>query len=320
MGVVWTDYDNDGWPDLLVTNDMSPNYLFHNKHDGTFEDLGVSSAVAVGEQGQYLGNMAADFGDFSHDGTFGVLITRYAHQPLSLYHYDPAVGFVDDTYLAGLAHVDRNITRWGCGFADFDNDGWNDFLVADGNFTPLIDSIPTDPRYLEPLLLFRANGSGKFSDASDSSGLNEGALQSRRGTAFGDVDNDGNVDVVIYNVSAPPSLFRNVTKSPNHRVLFRLIGTKSNKAAIGAHVTVSTVSPSGSINRIDEVRAGGSYLSSNDQRLHFGLGSSGVMTRVQVRWPSGAVEELKDLPADAIYTIVEGQGIKETVKLPAPPK
>ena len=320
MGVVWADYDNDVWPDLFVTNDMNPNYVFHNKRDGTFEDLGVSSAVAVGEQGQYLGNMAADFGDISHDGTLGVLITRYAHQPLSLYHYDPSVGFVDDTYLAGLAHVDRNITRWGCGFADFDNDGWNDFLVADGNFTPLIDAIATDPRYVEPLLLFRSNGNGKYSDVSESSGLNDGPMQSRRGTAFGDVDNDGNIDVVTYNVGVPPSLFLNVTKSPNHRVLFRLIGTKSNKAGIGARVTVSTASPSGTIKRIDEVRAGGSYLSSNDRRIHFGLADATVMTRVQVRWPSGEVEELKDVPADAIYTILEGQGIKETIRLPAPAK
>ena len=320
MGVVWTDYDDDGWPDLFVANDMSANYIFHNKRSGSFDDLGVSAVVALGERGETQGNMAADFGDIAHDGTLGMLITRYAHQPLSLYHYNSSEGFVDDTYVSGLEHVDRNMTRWGGGFADFDNDGWNDILVANGNFTPLIDVIPTDPRYVEPILLLHNRGSAKFEDVSETSGLNQPPLQSRRGTAFGDIDNDGNIDVVTWNADAPPSLFLNVTKNPNHRVLFRLIGTKSNKAAIGARVTVMTASVSGPINRMDEVRAGGSYLSTNDRGLHFGLGAATVMTRVQVRWPSGAIEELRDVPADAIYTIVEGQGIKESVKFPAPPK
>jgi len=145
-------------------------------------------------------------------------------------------------------------------------------------------------------------------------------LRSRRGTAFGDVNNDGNVDVVTYNAGAPPSLFLNVTESTDHRVEFRLVGTKGNKAAIGARVTVSTDSGSGLVQSIDEVRGGGSYLSSNDQRLHFGLGTAIVMKRVQILWQGGRVEELKDLPADAIYTVVEGQGIKSTIKLSPPSK
>ena len=317
MGVVWADYDNDGWPDLFVTNDMGPNFLYRNKHDGTFEDMGLITTVAVGEQGDYLGNMAGDFGDLTHNGVLGLVITRYAHQPVSLYQNDLAQGaFSDDTYASGLGSADRDMTRWGVGFADFDNDGWNDILIANGNFTPLIDSLPTDPRYLEPVQLFRSNGNGTYSDFSDASGLNQGPMQSRRGAAFGDINNDGSIDVVIYNVGAPPSIFLNETKNANHRVLFRLVGTRSNKAAIGARVIVTTSSPTGAIDRIDEVRGGGSYLSSNDQRLHFGLGSALVMTHVQVRWPSGLVEDLKDVPADAIYTIVEGQGIKETLKLP----
>jgi enediyne biosynthesis protein E4 len=224
---------------------------------------------------------------------------------------------VDDTYLSGLGRVDRNMTRWGGGFADLDNDGWNDILVANGNFTPLIDVIPTDPRYVEPILLMRNKGNAKFADVSEASGLNNLPLQSRRGTAFGDIDNDGNIDVVTYNVGGPPSLFLNVTKTSNHRALFRLVGTKSNKAAIGARVTVTTTSAAGPVNRMDEVRAGGSYLSSNDQRLHFGLGEATMITSVHIRWPSGETEELKNVAADAIYTIVEGQGIKDAVKLPA---
>jgi enediyne biosynthesis protein E4 len=319
MGVLWADYDNDGWPDLFVTNDMGPNFLYRSLHNGTFEDLGASCTINVGETGEFLGNMAGDFGDTLHNGTLGVLITRYAGQPISIYQNELAKGFTDDTYISGLGAVDRNLVRWGGGFADFDNDGWNDILVANGNFTPLIDSLPTDPRFREPMQVFRSNGNGTYTELSSSSGLNqEGPLQSHRGTAFGDVNNDGNVDVVVYNVGAQPTLYLNETKDSNHRVLFQLVGTKSNKAAIGARVTVTISSPSGATNRIDEVRGGGSYLSSNDQRLHFGLGNALVMKQVQIRWPSGLVEQLKDVSADAIYTIIEGQGIKHTVKL-APP-
>ena len=316
MGVVWGDYDNDGWPDLIVTNDMGPNYLFHNKHDGTFEDTGLWSGTAVDEQGKSLSNMAADFGDVYHDGNLDLLITRYSHQPMSLYRNQKTEGFTDVTRASHLSRGSDAFVRWGSGFADFDNDGWPDILVANVNFSQLTDSLTHEPRYREPLQVFHHNGDGTYNDVSDRSGLNDGPMQSRRGTAFGDIDNDGNVDVVVYNAGAPPSVYLNETRNANHRVLFRLVGTKSNKAAIGARVTVTT----SSMEQMDEVRGGGGYLSSNDQRLHFGLGSEKVMKRVQILWPSGLKEEMKDLAADAIYTVVEGQGIKGTVKLSEPGK
>jgi len=316
MGVVWGDYDNDGWPDLFVTNDMGPNYLFHNKHDGTFEELGLLSGVAVDEQGESLGNMAADFGDVYHDGNLDLLVVRYMHQPISLYRNRNEQGFTDARWASHLSPSPDSFVHWGAGFADFDNDGWVDIFVANGNFTPLIDSLPHDPHYREPLQVFHHNGDGTYTDISDRSGVNDGPMLSRRGTAFGDIDNDGNIDVVVYNTDGPPSIFLNETRNSNHRVLFRLVGTKSNKAAIGARVTVST----SSMEQMDEVRGGGSYLSSSDLRLHFGLGSESTMKRVQILWPSGLKEEIKDLPADAIYTLVEGQGVKGTVPLPPPGK
>jgi hypothetical protein len=316
MGVVWGDYDNDGWPDLLVANDMGPNYLFHNKHDGTFEDLALWSGTAVDEQGRSLSNMAADFGDVYHDGNLALLITRYMHQPMSLYRNQKSQGFTNVTLASRLDSGSESFVRWGSGFADFDNDGWPDIFVANGNFSSLTEALPHEPRFREPLQVFHHNGDGTFSNASDASGLNDGPLQSRRGTAFGDIDNDGNIDVVVYNVGAPPSVYLNETRNSNHRVLFRLVGTRSNKAAIGARVIVTT----SSMEQVDEVRGGGSYLSSNDQRLHFGLGSERLMKSVQILWPSGAKEEIKDLAADALYTLVEGQGVKEAVKLPAPGK
>lgn len=315
MGVVWGDSDNDGWPDLYVTNDMGPNYFFHNKHDGTFEDIGLLSGTAVDEQGKSLSNMAADFGDVYHDGNLDLLVTRYMHQPISLYRNQGPQGYFDVTLASHLGHASDALVRWGSGFEDFDNDGWQDIFVANGNFSPLTDVLPHEPRYREPLELFHDNGDGTYTNIADQAGLNDGPLQSRRGTAFGDIDNDGNVDVVVYNAGAPPSVYLNQTRNSNHRVLFRLIGTKSNKAAIGARVKVTTAS----MEQIDEVRGGGSYLSSNDQRLHFGLGSEKLMKRIQILWPSGLKEEIKDIPADAIYTLVEGQGIKGTIQLPPLP-
>jgi len=301
---------------LFVTNDMGPNYLFHNRHNGTFEDVGLWSGTAVDEQGKSLSNMAADFGDIYHDGNLALLVTRYMHQPISLYRNQRSQGFIDVTGPSHLGRCPDAFVRWGSGFADFDNDGLPDIFVANGNFSPLTDSLPHEPRYREPLQVFHDNGDGSFSDVSDQSGLNGGPLLSRRGTAFGDIDNDGSIDVVVYNAGAPPSVYLNQTRNGNHRVLFRLVGTKSNNAAIGARVTVATAS----MEQMDEVRGGGSYLSSNDQRLHFGLGSEQLIKRVTILWPSGLKEELKDVPADAIYTVVEGQGIKGSIKLPSPSK
>jgi hypothetical protein len=316
MGVVWGDYDNDGWPDLFVANDMGPNFLFHNQHDGTFEDVGLFTGVALNSEGRAMGNMAGDFADFDRDGKLDLVITRYGYQPLSLLRNEGTQGFKDVTWDAQIGHSYYAPVRWGTGFVDFDNDGWPDIFVANGNVGPILDSLPDELRYREPVQLFRNKGDGTFEEVADSTGLNDGPLQSRRGAAFGDINNDGNVDIVTYNSGGPPSLFINETRNSNHRVLFRLIGTKSNKAAIGARVVVYT----SKMAQIDEVRGGGSYLSSNDQRLHFGLGADATMKKVEIDWPSGLKQELQNVPGDAIYTIVEGKGIEGTVKLPPPEK
>lgn len=316
MGVVWADYDGDGWPDLFVTNDVGPNFLYHNNRNGTFTDVGLVSGTALSPEGRGMGNMAADFGDFDRDGRLGIVITRYGFQPASLLHNDGEAGFSDVTWNSGVGQTPTAPVRWGTGFADFSNDGWLDILMANGNVSTAVEALPHDMPYREPIQLFRNKGDHTFEEIGDAARLNDGTLQSRRGTAFGDVNNDGNVDVVVYNVGAPPSLFLNQTRNGNHRVLLRLVGTKSNRAAIGARVTIYTPKMA----QIDEVRGGGSYLSSNDQRLHFGLGAADTIQTIEIWWPSGAKEELKSVAADAIYTITEGKGITGTIKLPAPEK
>jgi len=313
MGVVWADYDNDGWPDLYVTNDSGWNFLYHNNHDGTFAEVGILAGVGLGPHGQLNGNMAADFADIDRDGLLDIIVTRFGNQPASLY-WNRGDHFVDIAVPAKIAALTTQPVKWGNGFGDFDNDGWPDIVIANGNFTTLMDTVPGEARYAEPLQLFRNLGNRTFEEMADAAGLNDGPLQSRRGTAFGDINNDGNLDMVVFNVGGPPSLFLNETQNGNHRAVFRLVGTKSNSLAIGARMRITTPTMA----QIDEVRGGGSYNSSNDTRLHFGLGTDSVMRLVEVEWPSGLKQQFADIPADALYEIKENQSLRKILSFPPP--
>lgn len=313
MGVVWGDYDNDGWPDLFVTNDGGPNLLYRNLGNGKFEEDGVGTGAAFGANGEIFGNMAGDFGDFNRDGRLDLVTTRYSGQPISLYRNDRRV-FTDVAAEVGLARETVAPVKWGTAFGDFDNDGWPDLLIANGNFSSLMDQLQGDVKFREPMQLFRNHQGRRFEDVADQAGLNAGSLESRRGIAIGDVNNDGNLDFVAFNVDGPPSLFINESHNGNHRVLFRLIGSRSNRMAIGARVTVVA----GGMTQIDEVRGGGGYNSSNDTRLHFGMGKAAILSRVEVRWPSGLHQEFQNVPADAIYDIIEGRAIRRITALPPP--
>jgi len=308
MGVVWGDYDNDGWPDLYVTNDAGPNYLYHNEHDGTFKEVGILSGSALGPHGETFGNMAADFGDFDRDGKLDLFVTRYGNQSASLL-WNNGKDFTDVSMKAKIASATYAPIKWGTGFGDYDNDGWPDIFIANGSFSSLMDNLQNEAKYREPIQLFRNLGDRTFEEVADGSGLNDGPLQSRRGTAFGDINNDGNLDVVVFNANGPPSLFINQTHNSNHRVLFRLVGRKSNRAGIGARVTVS----SPTMTQMDEVRGGGSYNSTNDTRLHFGLGRDATISKIEIQWPSGLRQEFRDVPADAVYEIEEGHEIRKTL-------
>ena len=314
LGVVWGDYDNDGWPDLYVANDAGPNFLYHNKHDGTFEEVGLLNGVALSVDGQELGSMGIDFGDYSHDGRLSIYVTNFIDQPNNLYRNLGVQGFTDVGWASRTGQPSYPYVKWGTGFADFSNDGWLDIFVANGHVYPQVDAIPGGLKYREPMQLFRNLRDGTFEDVSATSGLAQVPLACRRGAAFGDINNDGNVDTAILNVGEPPTLLINRTRNANHRVLFKLIGTKSNRAAIGARVTILAAG----VRQFSEVRAGGSYLSQNDLRQHFGLGTATKIDSVEIRWPTGKVEMLENIAADLIYTIVEGEGIRDTKSLPPP--
>src|SRR5581483_6149897 len=268
LGAIWGDYDNDGWPDLYVANDAGPNYLYRNRHDGTFEENGMLSGVAVSGEGLQQGSMGVDWGDYLNDGRMAMFVTNFTEQPDTLYRNQGPQGFSDVSWAAKLAQPTYPMVGWGTAFFDMDNDGWLDIFVANGHVYPQVDSVPGGAHYRQRLQLFRNLRDGTFQDVSQT--LATLSLASRRGAAFGDIDNDGNVDVVLINVGETPSLLLNRCQNSNHRVLFRLIGSQSNRAAIGARVTVST----GKLKQFSEVRAGGSYISQNDPRLHFGLGAA----------------------------------------------
>ena len=316
LGAIWADYDNDGWPDLFLANDAGPNFLYHNRHDGTFDEVGMLAGVALSDDGQELGSMGVDFGDYDHDGRLDLFVTNYTDQVNNLYRNLGGGAFSEMTWPAKLGQPSFRYVKWGTGFVDFDNDGWVDVFVNNGHVYPQVDAIPGSPGYKEPMQMFRNNHDGTFEDISKASGVFEMPAESRRGAAFGDVYNDGNMDILVLNIAQRPSLLINKNRNSNHRAAFHLIGTKSNRAAIGARVTIRAAGTM----QFNEVRGGGSYLSQNDLRLHFGLGTADKMESVEVSWPSGQTDVLRDISADFIYTIREGHGITAGVPLPSPPK
>ena len=251
--------------------------------------------------------MGVDFGDYAHDGLLDVLVTNFAEQSTAVYHNRGHGEFDDVRETAMIAKDTYPLVGWGAGFFDMDNDGWLDLFEVNGHVYPQMDNVKGSAPYAQPMLLYRNDRNGKFTNVSAAAGIAAMPLKSRRGVAFGDIANSGNIDMVVLNVGEAPSLLMNTASNSNHRVLFKLVGTKSNRAAIGARVTVRAEG----ITQFSEVRGGGSYLSQNDLRLHFGLGSASTMDSVQVRWPNGTIEQFKNLAADKIYTLVESQGIKK---------
>lgn len=307
MQGIWSGFENDGWPDLYVTNDRGGNYFYHNKRDGTFEETGVISGTSFNRAAGEMGSMGVAAADFLHNGTLGIFVTNFQQESDVLFRNLGDLGFEDISTPSGIRQATFPYVGWGTGFVDFTNSGWDDLLVANGHIYPQIDEGHQGYTYLQPLLLFHNNRDGTFRDVARLTSLDKLPLESRRGVAFGDINNDGRPDVLILNIGEPPTLLLNCSRNESHAVLLSLIGTKSNRSAIGARVTVTA----GDLKQMKEVRSGESYLSQNDLRQHFGLGSHTTIDSLDINWPSGAKQSLHGIAADFIYTIEEGTGVRK---------
>lgn len=294
-----SDFDNDGWPDLFVACDQTPSLLYMNQHDGTFSEEALLRGAALDENGKALSGMGATAADYLHSGALSIFRTNFSDERETLYRNRGEGQFDDVTLSSGMAHNTRFV-GWGCGFFDFDNDGWDDLLLVNGHVFPEVDRKQTDVRYRDRRILYR-NDQGHFKDISEAAGSAIVERHSSRGLAIGDIDNDGTVEVLINNQSERPTLMAQKTPAPGHWVELQLKGTQSNRSAIGARVALTA----GGFTQTQEVRSGGSYISQSDLRLHFGLGKATRIDSVVIRWPNGREDKRKSLPADRIVIITE---------------
>ncbi len=297
------DFDGDGWPDIYVACDTTPSLLFRNNHDGTFTERGLESGVALNEDGREQGGMGLGIGDFDTDGHLDIFKTHFSSDTHVLYKKNGKCSFRDVTTPAGL-RVETRFVGWGAAIQDFDNDGLPDLFFTTGMVYPEVEASDPDAPYKTPSVLFRNLGGGKFEELLDLAGPAMKELHSSRGAAFGDFDNDGDMDVLIMNMNEPPSLLRNDMSGSSHWLKVLLIGVESNLSAIGARVTASY----GLRRQAQAVLAQSSYLSANDRRLHFGLGPE-TQASLEIRWPNGREEKVSDVAADHLVVIREGSGI-----------
>jgi hypothetical protein len=299
------DFDNDGWPDIYVAVDSEPSILFHNNHDGTFTDIAVAAGCSYSENGHEQAGMGVGVADYDCDGWFDIFKTNFADDTCNLYHNNGDGTFTDVTFASGVG-VNNRYVAWGCAFMDYDNDGWADIFQVNGHVYPEIDTRDIGQTFKNPRLVYKNLGDGKFKDVSPGMGPGVNEHYSSRGAAFGDYDNDGDIDVLILNLNDPPSLLRNDGGNANNWIKIKLIGTQCNRTAIGARVRVIT----GKHAQMDEVTSGTSVMSQSDLRLHFGLGKVQVIDLIEVKWPTTqTIEKFTKVPANQILTIKEGSGI-----------
>ena len=298
LGVVAADFDNDGWPDIYIACDMTPNLYFHNLHNGTFEERGAEAGVAFNFDGALQAGMGVAVADYDNDGRLDIAKTNFSGDITSLFHNDDGKFFTDLSRESGLKA--RQFLGWGVAFVDVDDDGWRDLIVADGHVYPEVEGKQLGDTYLQPTVLYRNLGGGKFKDVTSEAGPAFQVPRAARGLAVGDLDGDGRPEIVIVNMNAVPSLLKNDGQH-GHFLNLILTGSKSNRSAIGARATITA----GGRKMIDEVMSGGSYYSSNSLTLHFGLGTAPAVDGIEIRWPSGIIQKIGKTAADQTLAITE---------------
>src|SRR5438874_1467220 len=308
MTVVAADYDNDGWPDIYVACDSTPSWLFRNQHDGTFHEEALERGVALSEDGMEQAGMGLAVGDCDLDGNLDIFKTNFADDTNVLYRNDGKGNFDDITIRSGIG-VETRYVGWGTGMVDLDNDGYPDLFIATGSVYPEVErKLPSYP-FHSPRLVFRNLGDGRFEELVEEAGPGVADAHASRGCAFGDFDNDGDIDILVMNMNQPPSLLRNDVTSGGHWLKVLLVGFKTNHSAIGSRVTVSY----GKLRQAQEVLAQSSFYSVNDRRLHFGIGAE-VSADLSIRWTNGATENISKVAANQLVIIREGAGIIRTEK------
>jgi hypothetical protein len=300
---VWTDLNGRGTPDLLVTNDGESNFLYRNDGHGHFTDQAQIAGIAVNQDGVEQANMGVAIGDYLHTGRLSVAISHFSDEYMTLFRNDGDLNFTDVSVAAGIAAPTRPYVGWGDAFVDLDNDGWRDLFLVNGHVYPQVDNADTGTRYREPALLFQNERDGRFRDLSKAVGPAVQVPRVSRGLAVGDLFDDGKQELVIEDLEGSPTILRPEGGAQHHWIELSLVGTRSNRLALNARAKVTA----GDLVQVDEVRSGGSYLSQNDLRLHFGLGDHERVDTVEVAWPSGAKQTFTGLAADHIYSLTEGQ-------------
>ncbi len=303
MTAILTDFNNDAWPDIYVACDSTASTMYRNNRDGTFTDVSVEAGTAYNEDGNAQAGMGVTVGDYNNDGKPDIFKTHFADDLPVLYKNSGKDFFEDASRLAGFDHT--RYIQWGTGFADFDNDGLVDILTVTGNVYPEVEKFFKDYPHRSPRLVYQNTGDGRFREVSATTGKGVSEPKSSRGAAFGDFDNDGDVDVVVMNMNEPPLLLRNDQKSSNNWLAVKLVGAKSNRSAIGSRVSIKNNTGV----QVREVTSQSSYYSHNDLRVYFGLGKMKEAQSVEIRWPNGNVEVFKNLPINRIVTVKEGSGI-----------
>jgi enediyne biosynthesis protein E4 len=302
------DFDNDGWPDIYIAVDSEPSILLHNNHDGTFTDIAVLAGCAYSDNGHEQAGMGIAVADYDCDGWLDIFKTNFADDTCNLYRNNGDGTFTDDTFASGIG-INNRYVAWGCGFVDYDNDGWPDIIQVNGHVYPEIEGHGIGQEFKNPRLVYKNLGHGRFKDVSSEMGPGITEKFSSRGAAFGDYDNDGDIDVLVLNLNDLPSLLRNDGGNAQNWIKLKLTGTKCNRTGIGAKVRVVT----GNHVQINEVHSGGSVMSQSDLRLHFGLGKSGIVDLIEVKWPTTQkIEKFTNVKANQILTIREGSGIVST--------